>query len=80
METTMGKHIDFSGALDLIKYGQELGKMKTPAPREKKEKEDKPVDILALMEQKRREYLALKNFVDEQAKLNKPYETNTNIS
>lgn len=39
--------------------------------RERKEKEP---DVLMLLEQKRREYLALKNFVDEQGKLNKSEE------
>ena len=66
----------YSEALALIEAGKQmaLGAVKEKPMRTVVEKKDKPkdVDLLALMEQKRREYLALKNFVDEQAKLGKP--------
>ena len=65
----------YSEALALIEAGKQmaLGAVKEK-PMRTIEKKDKPqeLDILALMEKKRREYLALKNFVDEQAKLGKP--------
>lgn len=37
-------------------------------------KDDGKVDLMALLEQKRREYLAVKTFVEEQHKLNKTEE------
>jgi hypothetical protein len=71
METTMSK--GYATALALIEAGKQmaLGTSKERPMRERKEKEP---DVLALLEQKRREYLALKNFVEEQGKLNKPEE------
>lgn len=69
METTMSK--GYSEALALIEAGKQmaLGTVKEKPMRTKKD--DGKVDLMALLEQKRREYLAVKNFVDEQHKLNK---------
>jgi hypothetical protein len=64
METTM--KID---PIRLIEYGASMAK---PSVRPRTEKKEKDVDVLALLETKRREYVALKNFVDEQVKINKP--------
>ena len=54
------------------KQGAEEAKAKLPMRTDRK-KDDK-VDLMALLEKKRQEYLAVKNFVDEQHKLNKPEE------
>lgn len=54
------------------KQGAEEAKAKDKPMRAKKD--DDKVDLMALLEQKRREYLAVKNFVDEQHKLNKSEE------
>jgi hypothetical protein len=73
METTMKN--GFAGAIDLIKFGQELASKRSHRTDKKEPKKDP--DLLALMEQKRREYLALKTFVEEQGKLNKPEDKKT---
>lgn len=54
------------------KQGADEAKAKEKPMRTKKD--DDKVDLMALLEQKRREYLAVKNFVDEQHKLDKPEE------
>lgn len=67
----------YASALALIEAGKQMAQsMKTRPSRSVKpeKKDDKPIDLLALMEQKRREYLAIKNFVEEQSKLAKPEE------
>lgn len=78
METTMAKYGEIVALAELfMKLGKEVGEAKKPTERTRPPKKDdkkEEVDILALMEKKKREYLALKNFVDEQAKLNKPEE------
>lgn len=66
----MSKHVDI---VPILQWA--MGQAKTERTRSvRKDKEDKPkeVNLLALMEQKRQEYLAIKNFVEEQTKLNKP--------
>jgi len=70
METTMSKYGELLALAEIFKkQGAEEAKAKKPMQTEAKKKD---VDLLALMELKRREYLALKNFVEEQGKLNKP--------
>ena len=66
----------YAEALALIEAGKQMAMAMKPERPERtpRDKKDKEIDVLALLEQKRREYLALKNFVDEQAKLNKPDE------
>lgn len=54
------------------KQGAEEAKAKEKPMRTKKD--DGKVDLMALLDQKHREYLAVKNFIDEQHKLNKPEE------
>lgn len=54
------------------KQGADEAKAKEKPMR--KDKDDTKVDLMTLLEQKRREYLAVKTFVDEQHKLNKPEE------
>jgi hypothetical protein len=77
METTMGK--GYGEALALLEFGAKLGRdakderTKLPRTREPKEKKD-DLDLLALLEKKRREYEAVKQFVNDQVKLNKPEE------
>lgn len=66
----------YSSAMALIEAGKQmaLGAHKEKPMRTERKKEDKPVDLMALLEQKRREYLAVKQFVEEQHKLAKPDE------
>ncbi len=61
----------YASALALIEAGKQMAQSIKPMRTREEKKEKKEVDVLALLEQKRREYLALKNFVDEQGKLNK---------
>lgn len=65
----------YGAALALIEAGKQMAlgtvKEKPMRTRDKDKKDDK-IDLLALLEQKRREYVAVKNFVEEQNKLNKP--------
>ena len=79
METTMGKYGEVAALAELFmkvgennaKAAQNADKTKRPA-RETSKKED--LDLLALLEKKRREYEAVKQFVNDQVKLNKPEE------
>lgn len=65
----------YSSAMALIEAGKQmaLGAAKEKPMRTERKKE-KDIDLLALLEQKRREYMAVKQFVEEQTKLNKPEE------
>ena len=77
METTMSK--GYSEALALIEAGKQmaLGNLKEKPMRTRTEKKDdkpKEVDLLALLEVKRREIKAIENYIAEQAKLAKPDE------
>lgn len=72
METTMSK--GYSEALALIEAGKTmaLGALKERPMRT--EKKEKPLDLMSLLDQKKREYEAVKLFVEQQTKLNKPEE------
>lgn len=63
----------YSEALALIEAGKQmaLGTVKEKPMRAEKEK---PLDLMNLLDQKRREYEAVKLFVDQQNRLNKPEE------
>lgn len=56
------------------KSGAEEAKAKDKPMRTERKKEEKPVDLLGLLDQKKREYEAVKLFVEQQTKLNKPEE------
>jgi hypothetical protein len=74
METTMSK--GYSEALALIEAGKQmaLGTIREKPMRSVAEKKEKPPDLMALLDQKKREYEAVKTFVEQQTKLNKQEE------
>jgi len=66
----------YSEALALIEAGKQmaLGAKQEKPMRTSTEKKDKPkdIDLLAILEVKRREIKAIENYIAEQTKLNKP--------
>src|SRR3977135_1193886 len=72
MEPTMSKYGELLALAEIFKK-QGAAEAKADKPMRTK-KDDGKVDLMALLEQKRREYLAVKTFVEEQHKLNKTEE------
>lgn len=64
----------YGDVLALLEFGKKVGEenAKGHKPMRTEREKKKEPDILALLEQKRREYVALKTYVEEQNKLHKP--------
>jgi len=72
METTMSKYGELLALAEIFKK-QGAAEAKAERPMRTK-KDDGKVDLMALLDQKKREYEAVKTFVEQQNKLNKPEE------
>lgn len=65
----------YSSAMALIEAGKQMALSRLEKPmRTERDKKEKPLNLVALLDEKRREYEALKTFVEQQNKLNKPEE------
>lgn len=60
--------------LALAEFFKKSGAEEAKAKPMRTEKKEKPIDLMGLLDQKKREYDAVKLFVDQQHRLNKPEE------
>ncbi len=66
----------YSSAMALIEAGKQMALSRLEKPMRTHDKKEKPLNLVALLDEKRREYEALKTFVEQQNRLNKPEEKN----